>query len=131
MSSVNYRGFVWLDESVEHSADDEMRAKSLAQRWSVLHYEQEQETFRRQADIENGCYYPEPCNECKGCENGDECEVIRRGEKRIEERRRDREIEMGVIVEILRRIGARMMRSYEHWNEDEHLMAHLEGETSC
>jgi hypothetical protein len=27
----------------------------------------------------------------------------------------------------LHKLGARIMRPYEHWNEDESLMAHLEG----
>lgn len=39
-------------------------------------------------------------------------------------------IRMEVIEELLARLGARMMRPYEHWNEDERYMEYMENRYS-
>ena len=39
-------------------------------------------------------------------------------------------IRMEVIEELLSQLGARMMRPYEHWNEDEKYMEYMENRYS-
>jgi hypothetical protein len=41
-------------------------------------------------------------------------------------RQEQREAQRGVIERHLHELGARMMRPYEHWNEDERYMQYME-----
>ncbi len=158
--SGNQRGYAWVDEEVEHSAQDEARASVLASKWSDLHNEEESRQFARQADIEDGRDYgpdPDECSTCDGsgyiiggdtgcgapdcpaqlvalrcpspsCEDGFDMGSIREQEKRQLELEAERRLEVELVEDKLERIGARMMRPYEHWNEEEALMEYLERE---
>jgi len=60
------------------------------------------------------------------CEDGYEVGPVREAEQRQAAARADRELEREIIEEKLARLGARMMRPYEHWNEDEQYMQDIE-----
>ena len=127
--SGNQRGYAWLDESIERSEQDEARAKALAAKWSQLHNEDEYRRFARQADYEDGRDYgPEPCEECGACIAGDEenCEFIKACEQARLDLEAERSLEIELVEDKLNAMGARMMRPYEHWNEDERYMEYQE-----
>ena len=153
---MNQRGFAWLDQSSEHSEEDRIRAESLARRWSALHDQAEQEYFQRIFDTDEGrCpeWEPELCEACGGacflgisrgkfddypdwavgikcpnphCEDGYDTFPLREAERLRHLRQNDRRLELEIIERILAEVGARMMRPYEHWNEDERLMEWME-----
>lgn len=153
MSSPNYRNFSWVDESAEHSEEEEVRAKLLAQEWSELHHAREQAGFKRQFDQDEGRgYEPDECSTCEGVgELGllKECRIYheldcpsllhgiicpdclgdgydKSHERREREIRIAEDLKIEVIEEMLAKMGARMMRPYEHWNEDEAYMEYSE-----
>lgn len=168
MSSVNYRGFTWLDENAEHSDADEARAQALANKWSELHHEDEQRSFARMADVEDGRddgYEPEECEVCGGdsflgldgkrsrhgelrtlgcgenncpdmrygikCPNGDcvdgrDMGPVREAKQRQQVAEEERRLEVEIVEEKLQRLGVRMNRPYEHWNEDEKYVEYME-----
>lgn len=123
------RNFTWLDESKEHSEQDRERAQTLARRWSVIRSQQEGRMFDRQSRDEEGIPDgPYPCEECEACGLGDyhQCEVIQAFHQRERAQREDEDLEIELIEDKLARLGARMMRPYEHWNEDERHMQWME-----
>lgn len=85
----------------------------LARRWSALHDEIEREGWDRQARRESGEDYA-PDDDEPGFAAKVEAQRRMRGELQA------RELE--AIEELLAARGARMMRPYEHWNEDERYM---------
>jgi hypothetical protein len=60
------------------------------------------------------------------CEDGRDLTPIIEYEKRERARTADRALELELIEDKLAALGARMMRPYEHWNEDERLVEYLE-----
>jgi hypothetical protein len=182
MSSVNYRGFSWIDDGAEHSEADSIRAEVLMRRWSELHHEEEQHVFRMQSDIEDGRdrgYEPDPCDTCGGqtclglegrletlktvsgqeyqrrrdvassvtsgcgedgcpnelhgikcpnpdCEDGYDMGPVRTAERARAVKEAERKLDIELIEDKLALIGARPMRPYEHWNEDEAYVQYME-----
>jgi hypothetical protein len=155
------RSYAWLDETVEHSEDDQARAAALAKRWSHLRSIDEDAAFQRQFDVEEGMYHeiePEPCDVCGGdgflgldgprtrngdlknlqdwqvgikcpnenCEDGDDMGPIKEFKRAERERRAEKDIEIEWVEAQLEALGARMMRPYEHWNEDEQYVQYME-----
>lgn len=114
---INYRDFRWNDEDKEHSPGEEAEARALANKWSELHFIQEQRHFARQSDIEEGrdCG-PEFDTPEEEAEHEDRQRVHRALER----------LEVELVEEKLAALGARMMRPYEHWNEDERYMEYME-----
>ena len=157
------RGYVWLDEAVERSDQEEARASALAKRWSALHDDEEQKAFALMADMDEGRGYDydpyEDC-ECEYClvanhncvtcslaetDPSHECdesccsicatsrtltECASRAADKVEKLKveSERRLEVEIVEEKLARLGARMARPYEHWNEDERLMEYMERE---
>lgn len=143
----NQRGYAWLDESVEHTQQEEARAQALATKWSQLHNDAEERMFARMSDFEDGrCdYNPYEDCECAVCLglNGDgvdpetgaelevggpNCLVRKEDEQAAADKEAERQLEVEMVEEKLARIGARMMRPYEHWNEDEQYVEYMERE---
>ncbi len=62
------------------------------------------------------------CGDC----NGDGYD--KSGERAKAARDSDRNLEIELLEDKLAAIGARMMRPYEHWNEDERIMEYMERE---
>ncbi len=141
--------FTWLDESIEHSDYDYARAKAIAFRISTIHSEDEQRGFRLQADFESGYSYdPREDCECEFClsQNHDcdelgkdeccslcehpteltECSTQAAIDAEAMQKQADKDLELELLHDKLQLLGARMMRAYEHWNEDEAYMQYQE-----
>jgi hypothetical protein len=111
------RGWTWMDSATDEQMETLSAANDeLARQWSALHDGAEQRRFARQADIEDG--YDD-------YEYEDEADRLR-----VEQidtlRARQHEAQVQVIEDMLHENGARMMRPYEHWNEDERYMQYME-----
>lgn len=142
---VNQRGWipnednpVWQNEGYYDQV--KTRCDALAEWWSTLHHEAEQDVWSRQRAYEDGGYdgpeYPRRRDFPSGPE-GD-------AEYQTEEAQVDSEIaffdnrrkvkdelqraQMEFCEQQLYELGARMMRAYEHWNEDEKYMEYMERE---
>lgn len=116
------RGWTWIDDAEEISEEEiDKRTPlldSLAQQWSALHDAEEQRGFRRQAAIEDGDFDEE-------YEPEDEADEFRI--KQLDALRdRQHAAQIDAIEEMMAANGARIMRAYEHWNEDEGYMRYME-----
>lgn len=122
------RNFTWVNEDIEHSDSDHARAAALAAKWSSLQTQEEERGFRRQSDYEDGGRDLDVCEDCAACEAGDysQCEQVKEFAKRAAQIQAARDLEIELIEDKLDAIGARMMRAYEHWNEDERYMQYME-----
>jgi hypothetical protein len=140
MVTVNQRGWTFLDEDSAPDPDSprgkaiEARASALMQEWSTLHHEAEQEGWSRQSAMEDGDpgYDPRIC-ECTEGADKDPDELCVHDRKALTEmdateklRLEGRALRMQLIEAELQGFGARKMRPYEHWNEDERYMAYME-----
>ncbi len=124
--------FTWLDEEIEHSDADYARATAIAKKINQIQSESEQRSFRRQSDYESGYDYDpyEDC-ECAACIAANEagcfdCKARKEDERQIAIVEAERELDLEILQDKLQAIGARMMRPYEHWNEDERYMQYME-----
>ena len=136
------RSYTWSDDSIEHSQEDCDMATVLAKRWSAIKTKQENRAFERQAMREDGedpdyAGEGEECEACEGagtdcpnphCENGYDMEIINKQKAYRRQEIVEEDLDLSMIEERLEKIGARIMRPYEHWNEEETFMAHAEGE---
>lgn len=64
------------------------------------------------------------CGHCNG--DGVDRKAMAEEAKRERQVEADREVRVDIIEAMLEKYGARMMRPYEHWNEDERLMEYME-----
>ena len=78
-------------------------------------------TLNNLQDWQVGIKCPNP-----NCEDGYDMGPIREVEKCQREKEAERQLEIEIVEEKLERMGARMMRPYEHWNEDERYMEYQE-----
>ena len=118
------RGWTWLDNAEELS-EEEMEKRtplldSLAQQWSSLRDGEEQKRFARQADIEDGWNDRDYDDDERG-----EAEQYRDQQLTVL-RNSQHDAQVQAIEDKLAEHGARMMRPYEHWNEDERYMQYQE-----
>lgn len=114
------RNWTWINEDAERSEEKIERVTplldQLAHQWSTLHDLEEQRGFRRRAEVEDGSAdydFEDEADEYRGRE----MERLRFAQH---------ETQVSAIEEALERHGARIMRPYEHWNEDERLMEYME-----
>ena len=91
--------FAWLDETIEHSDADFTRATALAAKWSQLQSRQEYRYFTLSDD--------DLCDPC-------------------EAKQAELDLDLELVEDKLAAIGARMMRPYEHFNEEERYMEYME-----
>jgi hypothetical protein len=131
MSTVNERGWTWLDEE-QAPGPDTARGKAVAARadalmheWSEMHHEDELTAWRRQDDEYDPGYDPRNCDCGEGADD-DPDELCTHDRQALEEfehaaavRAEGRRLRMQLIEAELENLGARKMRPYEHWNEDE------------
>lgn len=115
------RSWTWIEDSQEKTEEEmeeiEPLLNDLAAQWSTLHDANEQRGFRRQAAME-GEDYDEP-------EPEDEADAYRM-QQLDALRQRQHAAQVEAIEDALFAHGARMMRPYEHWNEDERYMQYME-----
>lgn len=110
-------GWTWLDESAEGQEDSLIaECDEIATQISALNEAIERESFERQARYEDGGDYLEFEDEAE--------ERQYNAQRKIREQRRDMELDS--LHAMLQERGARMMRPYEHWNEDERYMEYME-----
>lgn len=126
--------FTWLDDSIEHSDYDVARASAIAKKITFLQNEQEQRGFQQLADEDAGYYYApyEDC-ECDACIAADDhgcndCIARKEDQERLDAVQTERDLDLEMLYDKLEQLGARMMRPYEHWNEDERYMQFQERE---
>ena len=103
------------DESKELSESERAYLDELMREWSSIQTQIEDEGFRRQADREDG---NEP-----DFETDEELEEYKQS---LRNRGAQRQAKLDVIEGLLAAHGARVMRPYEHWNEDERWMEYQE-----
>jgi hypothetical protein len=127
------RNWTWIEDADESNMTDEqlaeMEAKHdaitpvldrLAREWSNLTEMEERRGWDRQARMEDGDYEPD-------YDTDEEAEAARLMAREMDTVRAARhDAEVSAIESALARHGARMMRPYEHWNEDEAYMAYAE-----
>ncbi len=123
--------FAWLNDDAEHDDDQIARATALAAKWSSLTHAAEQRQFRADADREEGRdRYPNACEDCPACEDGNYSKCIDVAAMLTKQRaiEAERDLELELVEDKLAAISARIMRPYEHWNEDEAYMQYAERE---
>jgi hypothetical protein len=114
------RAWTWIDEDLERTDEAIDRITplldQLAYQWSNLHDAEEQRGFARQADYEDGR---------DDSDFEDEAEEFA-ARQMAQLRYQQHEAQLSAIEEMMAAHGARMMRPYEHWNEDERYMQYME-----
>lgn len=124
------RGWAWIDEDADRTEQEVERLtptlNALAAEWSQAHDAIEAEGFRRQSAIEDG---DDPADYF------DSEDERKEWEQQDRTRREQQRMRLVIVEELLARHGARMMRPYEHWNEDERYMQYMEcdrfGDACC
>lgn len=135
-----------MDREFDNESDMKKKIREeminkLAAEWNDHHSQIERRQFRCQDDIddENDFYYERMTDHADDAEaaalskgaTAEEAKAAREASmvQDIEDRSKA-ENELGlrldVIEELLGELGARMMRPYEHWNEDERYMEYME-----
>jgi hypothetical protein len=140
------RGYVFTKELNEEDPTDKIKIgmiEKLVAEWNELHTKIEQNSFIRDMDrdSEDDYHYGAAQDAAYDAiekaleENEDLSEEQKRAigdaaEKAYYEKVRKKENEdhekLSVIEGLLSQLGARMMRPYEHWNEEEKLVEYLE-----
>ena len=114
------RNWTWIDEDLERSDEQIDRVTplldQLARQWSHLHDAEEQRGFDRQADFEDG-------RDDFDFEDKAE-EFAHRQMQQLHATQH--EAQLSAIEDLMATHGARIMRAYEHWNEDERYMQYME-----
>jgi len=113
-------GWTWLED--EDIDDDEMERRqplieNVANQLAALRQTREQDGFLRQARIEDGSYDGPEFDSDEEEHRYELNQKLARARERAEE---------AALEQELADLGARMMRPYEHWNEDEAYMAYAE-----
>jgi hypothetical protein len=134
-------GWHWLegkafDDAFKNFVDEEAREKemdrreplikNIAERLSAINKENEQEGWRRQARYEDGDDYADHYDPTEDMEDTEREAYLAQlaVTKKVKAAQEAAEVE--TLEEELATLGARMARPYEHWNEEEGLMAYLE-----
>jgi hypothetical protein len=97
------------------SDSDRAYLDGLMEEWSSIKSAIEDEGFRRQAQYEDG--------DGPDFDTDEEYEEYKQSER---DRSMRRQAKLDIIESLLHSHGARVMRPYEHWNEDEAYMQYQE-----
>lgn len=148
------RGFVIDEDLIEYDDNGELTLKSqireemvkkLASEWNEINRKIEMRSWAsRNESMDEGDYHAEMS---ESCADNDEYDAVQKNpnltspeRKEIREKaiasywenknNKDREIYLRreVIEDLLSDLGARMMRPYEHWNEEERYMEYAESQ---
>jgi hypothetical protein len=120
-------GWTWIDDEVSEEQIDSLTPtlNALANEWTAITREIEQEGWTRQARIEDGDYDEPDCDE-EDCSHRNPCAFCKSITEGKQQREANRDVKLEIIEGLLEKYGARMMRPYEHWNEDERYMEYQE-----
>ena len=145
------RGWTMMTEHDESELKAKIRSEmidKLAAEWNAIHDRMERRSFRSREDIDEeddyiSDQYDEQIDgelakaeEAKGSpltrdESLDVSDKLREDIRRAAGLSSDEDYtKLVVIEELLGDLGARMMRPYEHWNEDERYMEYMENRYS-
>jgi hypothetical protein len=130
------------NESLRFQIRQEMIQK-LASEWNDAHRRIEERSWRDQDELEiEDEYHAEQVRDCvsaakeEALENNPNLtneelqEIAQKAEAiyyaEVDKKKRIDHERLSVIEELLGELGARMMRPYEHWNEDEKYMEYME-----
>jgi hypothetical protein len=120
------RAWTWLDDVEIDEADMDKRTPlldALARQWSTLHDAEELRGFARQSDMEDGR------DEVPDYDTAEEAESAQLMEREMSSlRARQHDAQLSAITDKMHEYCARMMRPYEHWNEDERYMQYMESD---
>ena len=113
------RGWTWLDYDNEEGHGPAVQAQCdyLAKTISDIEHQAEQAMFARQSAYEN---YEDDEPEYETEEESDAAKAVAQLQHSIEDSK------LNMLYESLHKLGARMMRPYEHHNEDERMIEYLE-----
>jgi hypothetical protein len=118
------RVWTWIEDVEIDEAEMDKRTPlldSLARQWSALHDAEERRGFARQSDIEDGR------DDGPDYDTDEEAEAAQLRSRVLDSlRARLHDAQLSAITDTMHEHGARMMRAYEHWNEDEAYMAYAE-----
>jgi hypothetical protein len=120
---MNTRGWKWINEDSPEPDNINVIQPlivELVNQWSALYSAAEQRGWARQAAFEN----PGECDE-PDFDSDEEAEEFHKSQCEYLQRQ---DIKLELIETQLAHLGARMMRPYEHHNEDERLMEYMERE---
>lgn len=125
MGMINERGWTPLNEDDDIWTEDHYDkikpfADALAHEWSRIHHESEQRGFQRQAAYEDGY------QDYEYGDDDEDAEVFNYADSQRRLRDELERVQMEHIEKELYKLDVRMMRPYEHWNEDEHLISYME-----
>jgi hypothetical protein len=143
------RGWTFIDDDSENPPNEEdslaeMKREikeemlnKLASEWNTAHNEIEQESFRDRDDRDNEADYLAEIASERGDtvsyeleqqgKTKEECKIaVEEFYAGIDKKKNEKHVRLKVIEELLYTLGARMMRPYEHWNEDERYMEYME-----
>lgn len=113
------RGWSWINEEVPENAEQiAPTLNALAEEWSALHSQIEQEGWRRQAIATGEDDYYE-----SDFDTEEEYEEFKTAQRQEDV---GQQVRLDIIEAMLAHHGARIMRPYEHWNEDERYMEYME-----
>jgi len=132
----------WLEDddfkvAFQGIAEDDVEAEmdkrspqidAIARQLKEIQRTNEQEGFLRQARYEDGDDYYDHYDPYEDLEENEREAAVARDElhKKIKAAQEDAKVQ--VLEEALARLGARLARNYEHWNEDEKYMEYMERE---
>jgi len=130
------------DLSLKGKIREEMINK-LAEEWNTLNAKLERESFRSQEDLDaEADYFAEMAEDFADTEidkaikvypnltkseiNDFRNQLIKSYMNKMGDRINEMALRMEVIEQLLSELGARMLRPYEHWNEEEKNIEYLE-----
>lgn len=115
------------EDDIESEMDKRTkRIDALAARLKEIHRTNEQEGWLRQARYEDGYDDRDDYDPCEDLDEEEAKAYLEREALNEKIKAAQEDAEIAVLEEELARLGARMARPYEHWNEDEKLMEYME-----
>lgn len=121
-----FKNFVDEEAREKEMERREPLIKNIVERLNEINRNNEQEGFRRQARYEDGDDYEDHYDPYEDMEDTEREAAVAKDAlaKKIKDAKEQAEVD--TLEEELAALGARLARKYEHWNEDEQLMAYME-----
>lgn len=141
------RGWTMMTDHDDSDLKRRVRAEmisKLASEWNEIHNRMERRSFRTREDIDDendyiSERYDEEIDDALAKAAKEKGSLLTKEERAEVSDKLNRDlrracgsadeednVKLGVIEELLGDLGARMMRPYEHWNEDERYMEYME-----
>ncbi|CAM6053506.1 unnamed protein product [Sphagnum tenellum] len=116
-----------LNENTEFTEQERARLDALAKKWTALTKARENESYDRISRMEDQGRYPGDHLDPDDFDSeADYNKAVADWKASVAAREAEKDLELEIVEEKLSRAGVRMMRAYEHWNEDERYMEYME-----